>query len=113
MTKLACSRLLQKFLLVVLSLFNAALLATAADTNSATEVEGRAAEAVVIGAQESLRSSLQIQEQLHNTQMAIEKNRQEAEASAAKSAEILEGRLNLIEKSIATQRLDDLKLLQR
>ncbi len=82
-------------------------------TNSATDVEGRNAEAVVIGTQENLRSSLQIQEELHKTQLAIERNRQDAEAEAVRQNEILEARLKLIEQSIATQRLDELKDLQR
>jgi tetratricopeptide (TPR) repeat protein len=82
-------------------------------TNSAADLEGKNAEAVVIGTQESLRSFLQIQEELHNTQLAIEKNRKDAEAEAARQNEILEGRLKLIEQSIASQRLDELKDLQR
>lgn len=86
---------------------------TAPSTNTATDAEGQAAEAVVIGTQENLRSSLQIQEELHNTQLAIEKNRKEAEAETARQNEILEGRLKLIEQSIASQRLDELKDLQR
>src|SRR5690348_12900615 len=81
----------------------------ASATNSATDVEGRNAEAVVIGTQENLRSSLQIQEELHKTQLAIERNRQDAEAEAVRQNEILEARLKLIEQSIATQRLDELK----
>jgi tetratricopeptide (TPR) repeat protein len=62
---------------------------------------------------ETLRSYLQIQEQLHNTQLAIERNRQETEAANVRSAELLQGRLALIEKSLASQRLDELKDLQR
>ena len=85
----------------------------AADTNAPTDSEGRAAEAVVIGTQESLRSSLQIQEELHNMQTTIEKDRKDTEAAAARSADLLEGRLKLIEQSISSQRLDELKDLQR
>jgi tetratricopeptide (TPR) repeat protein len=62
---------------------------------------------------ETLRSYLQIQEQLHNTQLAIERNRQETEAANARNAELLQGRLSLLEKSLASQRLDELKDLQR
>ena len=85
----------------------------AADTNAPVDSEGRAAEAVVIGTQESLRSSLQIQEELHNMQATIEKDRKDSEAAAARSADLLEGRLKLIEQSISSQRLDELKDLQR
>lgn len=83
------------------------------NTNAPTDSEGRAAEAVVIGTQESLRSSLQIQEELHNMQATIEKDRKDSEAAAARSADLLEGRLKLIEQSISSQRLDELKDLQR
>jgi tetratricopeptide (TPR) repeat protein len=111
------SQLLRALLLIPLVLLSVAR--AEADTNAlpatnfAADVEGRNAEAVVIGTQENLRSSLQIQEELHNTQLAIEKNRKEAEAEAARQNEILEGRLKLIEQSIASQRLDELKDLQR
>jgi tetratricopeptide (TPR) repeat protein len=86
---------------------------TNASTNTPVDLEGKAAEAAVIGAQESLRSSLAIQEQLRSMQAAIEKERKDAEAEAARSEDILEARLKLIEQSVATQRLDELKDLQR
>ncbi|HZQ46497.1 MAG TPA: tetratricopeptide repeat protein, partial [Verrucomicrobiae bacterium] len=87
----------------------------AADTNStaATDAEGKATEAAVINSQESLRSYLLIQEQLRNTQIAIEKNRQEAEAAALHNAEQLQTRLDGIQKSLAAQRLDELKNIQK
>jgi tetratricopeptide (TPR) repeat protein len=84
-----------------------------AGTNSATDTEGRTAEAIVISNQENLRSSLQIQEELHDAQLTIEKNRKDAEAAAARQNDVIEGRLKLIEQSIASQRLDELKDLQR
>lgn len=84
-----------------------------AQTNalSATGADRKAEEGA--GSPETLRSYLQIQEQLHNTQLAIERNRQETETANARSAELLQGRLSLIEKSLASQRLDELKDLQR
>src|SRR5690242_19521302 len=84
-----------------------------AQTNApaATGVERKAEETV--GSPETLRSYLQIQEQLHNTQLAIERNRQEMDVANARNAELLQGRLSLIEKSLASQRIDELKDLQR
>ncbi len=50
---------------------------------------------------------LQIQEQLHATQLAIEANRQVAEAEARKDSEALAARLHLLEKSLEVQRASD------
>jgi tetratricopeptide (TPR) repeat protein len=84
--------------------------AFAADTNSATaDAAGKSAEAGLIGSEQSLRSLLQVQEQLHNTQMAIEKNREEAKAESARNSLILEERFGVMEKNLAAQRLEDLK----
>ena len=84
----------------------------AQDTNLSSPNLSRAAETAVASDQ-ALRSYLQLQEQLHNTQEAIEKNRQEAEVAAARNNTLLEERLKLMEKSLALQRLDDLKGMQR
>ncbi|EEF61529.1 tetratricopeptide repeat protein [Pedosphaera parvula] len=62
--------------------------------------------------QDTLRSYLQIQDQLHNTDLAIEKNRQEVEAAAARNAEALEVRLKLLETTMNSQRRDELKEMQ-
>ena len=78
-----------------------------------TDADAKTTEAAVIGSQESLRSYLLIQEQLRNTQIAIEKNRQEAEAAALHNAEQLQSRLDGIQKSLAAQRLDELKNIQK
>jgi tetratricopeptide (TPR) repeat protein len=61
---------------------------------------------------ETLRSYLQLQEQLHSVQMSLEKNRQEAESAAARSAEALVGRLQAIEQSLSAQRARELEGLQ-
>lgn len=50
---------------------------------------------------------LQIQEQLHATQLAIEANRQTAEADAKKDAEALAARLQSLEQTVAAQRASD------
>jgi len=61
-----------------------------------------------ISAQDFLRASLQIQEQLHATQLAIEKNRQEAAAAASSNSMLLEERLRLMEKTVANEHLEQL-----
>jgi tetratricopeptide (TPR) repeat protein len=63
-------------------------------------------------AQEALRSWLQVQEQLHATQLAIERNRQESDAAAARSAEVLGTRLQGIEQALAAQRAQELEAMQ-
>jgi len=116
-TTRAGSILLRGFFLMFLILLWAACATAdtnaAAGTNSAPELDGRTAEAIVISNQESLRSSLQLQEELHNTQLSIEKNRKDAEEAATRQNSVVESRLKLIEQSIASQRLDELKDLQR
>jgi tetratricopeptide (TPR) repeat protein len=66
----------------------------------------------VTNTDETLRSYLQLQEQLHTVQMSLEKNRQEAESAAARSAEALAGRLQAIEQSLSAQRARELEGLQ-
>jgi tetratricopeptide (TPR) repeat protein len=62
--------------------------------------------------QETLRAYLQLQEQLHATQLAIEQNRKEAKEVAAQNAEFLAGRLHDIEGALATQRARELEAMQ-
>jgi tetratricopeptide (TPR) repeat protein len=61
---------------------------------------------------ETLRAYLQLQEQLHATQIAIEENRKEANAAAARNADAFAGRLQAIEQSISTQRTRELEAMQ-
>lgn len=63
-------------------------------------------------AQDTLRSLLQVQEQLHATQLAIERNRQETDAAAARSADALASRLQGIEQALAEQRTQELETMQ-
>ena len=51
-----------------------------------------------------LRAYLQVQEQLHATQLAIERNRQDAEDVAARNTIALADRMSAIEKSLGEQR---------
>jgi tetratricopeptide (TPR) repeat protein len=59
-----------------------------------------------------LRTYLQLQEQLHATQLAIERNRKEADYAAAQATEALAGRLQAIEQSLLTQRARELEAMQ-
>jgi len=63
-------------------------------------------------AQETLRSYLQLQEQLHAVQLAIDHNRKEAEAATAERAKALAVRLEGIEQSLAAQRSQELKAME-
>src|SRR5689334_5789415 len=53
---------------------------------------------------DALRAYLQLQEQMHATQLAVERNRQEAEAAAAQNVATLSNHLATIEQSILVQR---------
>src|SRR5438046_2808851 len=66
------------------------------------------AQAQETNSQETLRY-LQLQEQLHATRLAIERDRQEADAAAAHNAEALAGRLQTIEQALASQRAQELE----
>jgi tetratricopeptide (TPR) repeat protein len=54
--------------------------------------------------QDTLRAYLQLQEQIHITQLAIERNRQATEAEAARNAEATSNRLAAIELFLSGQR---------
>ena len=62
--------------------------------------------------QETLRAYLQLQEQLHLTQLAVEENRKEARETAAQNSELLAGRLQTIEKALDLQRAHELEAMQ-
>jgi tetratricopeptide (TPR) repeat protein len=81
--------------------------AFAVDTNAAPAADAE------IGVQDLLRSSLQIQEQLYATQLAIKTNRQEAAAAAARNSLLLDERLQLMEKTLANERLEQLNAIGR
>ncbi|MCL4788955.1 MAG: tetratricopeptide repeat protein [Verrucomicrobia bacterium] len=81
----------------------------AEETNAPAAVEGKEREATGI---EALRSYLHLQEQLHATQLALERNRLEAETLAARNAEAVSLRLQLIEQAVSAQRLRELDAMQ-
>jgi tetratricopeptide (TPR) repeat protein len=102
-----------------LAVICAARLALADDTNlltnaSAAAADGSAktAEAAVISNQAALRSTLEIQEQLHNLQVADEKARRQAEADYAQSQQLLNERLGAIETALASQHVEGLQEIQ-
>ena len=63
-------------------------------------------------AQETLRAYLVLQEQLHQTRLAIEQNRMEAREAASQNAEALAQRLQMIEKALSAQRARELDAMQ-
>ncbi len=82
-------------------------------TNAAVEAGTNGLGTAPAPGPESLRSYLEIQDQLHNTQLAIERNRREAESAATLNSEIMQGRLNLLEKALASHRADELKDMEQ
>jgi tetratricopeptide (TPR) repeat protein len=61
---------------------------------------------------DAARIYLQIQEQIHATQLAIEQNREAAELAAAQNAEALSNRLQALEQSMTAQRTNELEAMQ-
>jgi len=100
--KMICRlRLVGLLLLAALSL--SLLSARAADVSSETATNSN----------EALRSYLQLQEQLHSTQLALERNRLESEALAAKNAEAVAAKFKAIEEAMKNQRLTELDSMQK
>ena len=63
-------------------------------------------------AQETLRAYLQLQEQLHATELTLERNRKAAEEAAAETARGFEARLDEIQQTLMRQRAQELVALQ-
>ena len=95
--------------LLTLALACCASVAFGAETNSGS---ASAANPEDTNIQETLRTYLHLQEQLHATQLAIERSRKEAEAAAADSAKVFAARLQGIEEALASQRTQELELMQ-
>ena len=73
---------------------------------------GTAATAESAAASDTFRSYLQLQEQLHETQLAIEHAEREMELATLKSAAILSNRLQAIEQSVELQRAHELGIVR-
>lgn len=56
---------------------------------------------------------LQIQQQLHDTQLAIERNRQQVEAETRHSAEDMTARIEALQQLLATQRQGEITAVQK
>lgn len=65
-----------------------------------------------LSSNETLRSYLQLQEQLHATQIALERNRQETEALAARNAAAVAARFKVIEEALTSQRVAELETMR-
>src|SRR5262245_23663763 len=63
--------------------------------------------------EQTRRAYLQLQEQLHATQLAIEQTRQEAGESARRNAETIATSLKLIEQTLALQREREMEVMQK
>jgi tetratricopeptide (TPR) repeat protein len=101
---LAASRILA--LAASLLLWSCRSLAAETDTNSVPVTTGET------NSQETLRAYLQLQEQLHITQLAIEQNRSEAREMAAQSSDMLVSRMQVIERALESQRTRELEQMQ-
>jgi tetratricopeptide (TPR) repeat protein len=56
---------------------------------------------------------LQVQQQLHDTQLAIEHNRQQVEAETRRNAEDMAARIDALQQIIATQRQGEITAMQK
>jgi tetratricopeptide (TPR) repeat protein len=81
--------------------------ARAADTNniSAAAVATNAAE--IAASNDTLRAYLQLQEQLHETQLSLDRVRKESQLSAQKTADALSTQLNAMQQTLSSQRARD------
>jgi len=62
---------------------------------------------------EASNALLQIQQQLHDTQLALEKNRQQAEAEARRTADDMAARFQSLQQIIAAQRQGEIEAVQK
>ncbi|HTI97295.1 MAG TPA: tetratricopeptide repeat protein [Dongiaceae bacterium] len=79
---------------------------------SVTPAATSPAPATATSTQDVLRAYLQVQEQLHATQLAVERSRQDAEDVAARNTLALAERLGQIEKSLGESRTNELQAMQ-
>jgi tetratricopeptide (TPR) repeat protein len=95
--------------LLILALFCGCAIAGAADRTLPAGAPPRTEDT---NQQDNLQGYLQVQEQLHATQLAIERNRQEANAAALESAKAFASRLQGIEAALSSQRTQELQAMQ-
>src|SRR5712671_3221826 len=80
----------------------------AAETNSVSTPQ----ETGVV-TQSMVNGYLQIQAQLHDTQLAMESNRREAAEEAKRNADALAARIQTLEETLANQRANEVDMAQR
>jgi tetratricopeptide (TPR) repeat protein len=95
--------------LLILALISFAAVCFGTETGSPAPILGKADEA---NPHDTPRAYLQIQEQLHATLLAIERNRKEADAAAEQNAKLIADRLQGIEQAPTLQRAQGLEAIQ-
>jgi tetratricopeptide (TPR) repeat protein len=88
------------------------LLILCAFRGAAAETTNAPVQSGETNSQETLRTYLQLQEQLHATRLAIESVGAEAKQAAAQNAEELAVRLHALEQAVAAQRAKELEAMQ-
>ena len=88
------------------------LLAAETESPAPLPTPGSVADTNLPANAEFLRNYLQLQEQLHAAQLAIERNRREAADAAARNAEVIAGRLQTLEQSLTAQRAAEKQQLE-
>lgn len=83
-----------------------------AEAGNTNPVPAKAEETNNNSSSQELRVYLQLQEQLHATQLAVERIRKEAAELAAQNNETLSSRLQAIEQSLSVQRARELDAMQ-
>jgi tetratricopeptide (TPR) repeat protein len=84
----------------------------AAETPASTSSSAPVAPHPDDGPSPEMRAYLQLQEQLHATQLAVERNRKEAEDAAAQNSVALNNRLQALEQTLAATRARELDVVQ-
>jgi tetratricopeptide (TPR) repeat protein len=102
------SKIFRPHFLVVCACFVFGARIFAAETNPVVS-----SQTTDITAQNTANGYLLIQEQLHATQLAIENNRQAAEAEAKRNTDAMTERIQALEQTIATQRASDTEAAQK
>jgi tetratricopeptide (TPR) repeat protein len=98
-------------ILIVLLILSTATILAGADTN-APPLAPKTASEDAEEARRSIQAYLQLQEQMHATQLAVQQAREEAEATARRNNEATAERLKLIEQSLSLQRDQEMRSLQ-
>jgi len=97
--------------LASLCFFSLSAAAIGADQNNPIEATSVKAD-TTNESQQTLRSYLLLQEQLHNTLLTIERTRREADAAAKANADAIASRLEAIEQTMGAQQRAEAGLLQ-